>query len=261
MKPFSRKRLGLSGGDLVFSVFLSLFLHLALIAAAVLFYFTPTQISRVPPSIEVKLVGQPAEVAPAPLEVKPVVPEAVVPLPQKKIQKPKVKKSNPKAKKAAVKQSVAAPRKDVIPELVKRKQPSLPKQETAADSARKETSTASSVPVAEPAVPAGKSEGVEVTTPQQDFKFSWYLKSVSEKIKQNWRPPPDTKEAKARVSFVINRFGRVGDVTLDDAHTNSAFEFRQAAIRAIRSSNPFPPLPEEFSKQTLEFSVDLVSEE
>ena len=41
----------------------------------------------------------------------------------------------------------------------------------------------------------------------------------------------------------------------------AAKRFQQAAVRAIRSSNPFPPLPDEFAKQSLEFSVDLMEKE
>ena len=60
--------------------------------------------------------------------------------------------------------------------------------------------------------------------------------------------------------FSINRSGWVGEVNLDSEHSTGTFGFKQAAIRAIRAANPFPRLPEEFSKQTLEFSVDLMAE-
>jgi TonB family protein len=102
---------------------------------------------------------------------------------------------------------------------------------------------------------------VAVTASQQDFKFGWYLALVREKIAQNWRPPPDTKDAKAKVLFTVNRSGWVDDVNLDADHSSGTFGFKQAAIRAIRSSNPFPPLPEEFSKLSVEFSVDLMAEQ
>jgi outer membrane biosynthesis protein TonB len=50
-------------------------------------------------------------------------------------------------------------------------------------------------------------------------------------------------------------------VNLDTKNSSGTFGFQQAAVRAIRSSNPFPPLPEEFAKQSLEFSVDLMEKE
>jgi hypothetical protein len=80
-------------------------------------------------------------------------------------------------------------------------------------------------------------------------------------IKQNWNPPPDSKDAKARVIFKINRSGWVITVRLDDDHSYGSFTFKQAAYRAISASNPFPSLPEEFFQPSLEFTVDLIPED
>ncbi len=120
--------------------------------------------------------------------------------------------------------------------------------------------TSPSVPVEAPAATAKKSEGVDVT-PSQDFKYSWYIDTVAEKIKQNWNPPPDGKDAKARVIFKINRSGWVMTVRLDDEHSYGSFTFKQAAYRAISASNPFPSLPDEFFQPSLEFTVDLIPED
>lgn len=156
-----------------------------------------------------------------------------------------------------------------MPELSHRKQKTAPEEKAkaaeeapkaASRTSTKESTATPSAPVAGPATTAKKSEGVAVT-PQQDFKYTWYLANVSEKIKQNWNPPPDSKDAKARVMFKVNRSGWVIDVQLDGEHSNGSFPFKQAAIRAIKASNPFPPLPEEYFKQALEFTVDLIPEE
>jgi TonB family protein len=51
----------------------------------------------------------------------------------------------------------------------------------------------------------------------------------------------------------------VGDTRLTESSGN--FYFDQAAMRAILSSSPFPPLPEGFFKDSEVFSVDLVERE
>ena len=115
MKHTSRKRLGLSGTDLALAVFLSLFFHLALVAAAFLLYFAEPPKPLVPLFYEVKLVGQPAEVAPALSEVKPAPSGGTAPPPPKEEPKPKVKKKMPKARKAAPKAAKTAAKKGAIP--------------------------------------------------------------------------------------------------------------------------------------------------
>jgi outer membrane biosynthesis protein TonB len=107
-----------------------------------------------------------------------------------------------------------------------------------------------------------KGENVEVTTPQQNFKDAWYLLLVRDKIGQNWRPPPDAKDAKVRVIFTINRSGWTSpsDVNIDEKNSTGTYGFKLAAVRAILSSKPFPQLPDDFPKQTLELSVDLMAE-
>jgi TonB family protein len=160
------------------------------------------------------------------------------------------RKAEPKkAKKATPKAARITAKKSVMPEFSQQKQ--KPKPEEIKPS---ETSEG------QPQKSTAKTESVAVTTPQEEFKYSWYLTRVRDKIGQNWRPPPDAKDAKARVVFAINRSGWVLGVNIDTEHSSGATMFMQAAIRAIQSSNPFPPLPEEFGKQSLEFSVDLMAE-
>jgi len=238
MKLRSGKRIGQSGPELTLAVSFSLILHVLVILAAVFLRITSAPKQYIPPVYHVKLVGQPADLSQT-------LPGEAVPAPPKKEPPPKKAKAVPKAKKAALKAAKAAPKKGALPELSQQKQKSTAPEKT--ESAPTTPST-------------GKTENVAVSTPQQDFKFGWYLALVRDKIGQNWRPPPDAKGAKARIIFAVNRSGWVENVQLDAAHSSGTFGFQQAAIRAIRSSNPFPPLPEEFSKQSLEFSVDLMEE-
>jgi TonB family protein len=174
----------------------------------------------------------------------------------------------PAPKKITVPQRVAkaAPTpKGAMPELTQPKQRPRKEVETKAEEIVKEQPSG---PIGGPSASGGGTtssvgiaSGVTVATAQPDFKYQYYINSVREKIGQNWRPPPDVKDAKARVIFTVNRSGWVGVVNLDTKNSSGTFGFQQAAVRAIRSSNPFPPLPEEFAKQSLEFSVDLMEKE
>ncbi len=204
----------------------------------------------VPPAYQVKLVGAPVDI-PAP-SASPSG-SAAAPVP-KHVEKPAPKK-------ITVPQRVAkaAPTKGAMPELTQPKQRPRKEEEAKPEEIVKEQPSRT---VGGPAVSGGgTASGVTVATAQPDFKFQYYINTVREKIGQNWRPPPDVKDAKARVIFTVNRSGWVGEVNLDTKNSSGTFGFQQAAVRAIRSSNPFPPLPEEFAKQSLEFSVDLMEKE
>lgn len=239
MKLSSGKRIGQSGRELAAAAFFSFFLHGILLAAALL-YLHATPKKHLPPFYDVKLVGPPAE----PAELPQTPPVASQPAPPKQ-----AAKAAPKGKKAAPKVRMAASKKGAMPELSEKKQKTaVPEQ---------------AVPEAAPAAPsAAKTESVAVTAPQQDFKFGYYLNQVRVLIGQNWRPPPDAKDAKVRVIFTINRSGWTSpsDVNIDEKNSTGTYGFKLAAVRAILSSKPFPQLPDDFPKQTLKLSVDLMAE-
>lgn len=246
MRLLSGKMIGQSGSELARAVVFSFFLHVLVVCAAVYLYFVRIPKAHIPISYQVKLVGLPAETSPAPTQ------EAAPPSPRGEAHRKEAPK--PKATTKTVTAVKAAPKKGAMPELAEQK----PKQTI-------EQPKPSETPAAQPQEQAAgsvgaKAENIAVATPQQDFKFAWYLAAVRDRIGQNWRPPPDAPDAKARVIFSINRSGWVEEVNLDAGHSMGTFGFKQAAIRAIRSSNPFPPLPEDFVKQSQEFSVDLKAE-
>jgi outer membrane biosynthesis protein TonB len=263
MKSFSRKRLSRirpeqSGYALALAVLYSFFLHAAIVGVALLLHFLVVPKAVLLPSYQVKLVGQPKESARTPV---------AAPAPPKKETKPETAKPSPKSKKAVVAPKKAVPKKDSMPDLMRRKKTPAPVEQT------KSREAAPQKPPVSPAVPAAgpatattekKSEGVGSITPQQDFKdskYSWYIDTVSNLIGQNWTPPPDSKDAKARVIFKINRSGSVIFVHLDDEHSNGSVAFKQAAMRAIWASNPFPRFSDEFFQSSLEFTVDLIPAE
>lgn len=254
MKLPSRKKPEQSGYPLALAVFYSFFLHAAVVAVVLLLHFLVFPKAVLLPSYQVKLVGPPKESAPTP---------AAAPVPPKKEAIPETAKPAPKLKKAVVEVKKAAPKKASMPDLTRQKKTPAPVEQAKVNEATPQKPPASpTVPVEGPASAGKKSESVGVdVTPRQDFKYSWYIVNVSEKIKQNWNPPSGSKDAKARVIFKINRSGWVLAVRLDDEHSNGSFTFKQAAYRAIQASNPFPSLPDEFFQQSLEFTVDLIPEE
>ncbi len=259
MKLSSGKRIGQSGRELAAAAFFSFFLHGILLAAALL-YLHATPKTHLPPFYDVKLVGQPA----APAELPQTPPRAGQPAPSKQVAKAspkKGKKSAPKAYKAQAKKSVlpkvfkAQANKGALPELAK------PQQKPAEMAREQPPQPAGGTPSGATGTGA-KGENVEVTASQQNFKDAWYLLLVRDKIGQNWRPPPDAKDAKVRVIFTINRSGWTSpsDVNIDEKNSTGTYGFKLAAVRAILSSKPFPQLPDDFPKQTLELSVDLMAE-
>ncbi len=217
MKLSSGKRPEQSGYDAGTCGLLSFFLHAAIVVAALFLHFLVIPKAVLPPAYQVKLVGQPKETVPTP---------AAAPATQKKEALPDTAKPSPKPKKSVVKLKKAAPKKDSMPDLTRQKQTTAPlNRRKSSEAAPQKSPAVPSVPAAGPATTEKKSEGVDVT-PQQDFKYSWYIANVSEKIRQNWKPPPDTKDAKARVIFKVNRSGWVIAVDLDDEHSNGSFPFQ-----------------------------------
>jgi TonB family protein len=251
MRLLSGKRIGQSPPELAYAVLFSFFFHVIIFFAAVFLYVSASPKRYVPPFYQVKLVDQPVDIPQAPLRVP--AGNVAPPLPKREVK--------PAPKRSTVPQKVAktAPTKGAMPELTQPKQRPRKEEEAKPEEIVKQQPVG---PVGGPSVSdGGAASGVTVATAQPDFKFQYYINIVREKIGQQWRPPPDVKDAKVRVIFTVNRSGWVGEVNLDAEHSSGTFGFQQAAVRAIRSSNPFPPLPEEFAKQSLEFSVDLMEKE
>lgn len=230
MKLYSGKRIGQSAQEFTAAAVFSFFLHLAFLLTALFLYTSVAPRRHVPPFYDVKLVAELNELPAPSVEPPPALPKP----PEKAL-----------PKKAGQKELKLPAKKGDMPELAKQK---AKPEETQ----REQQQMPASV----------KTESVAVTTSQKDFKYPYYFKNVIDKITPNWQPlKGSSHDAQARVIFTINRSGWLMNVYVDEEHSTGNFELKQAAIRAIRLSSPFPPLPEEFSKQTLEFSVDLTPKE
>jgi len=257
-KSPSRNRPEQSGYTLALAVFYSFFLHAAIVGVALFVHFFVIPKAVFLPSYQVKLVGQPKESEPTSAAAPAAAP---APAPLKKETTPAVKPS-PKSKKAVAALKKVAPKKDLVPDLTQQKKTAAPVEQTkSSEAAPEKLPVVPAVPAAGPAATGKKSEGIGSITPQQDFKdskYSWYIDVVSNRIGQNWNPPPDSKDAKARVIFKINRSGLIIFARVDKEHSNCSDTFERAALRAIYASNPFPRFTDEFFQSSLEFTVDLI---
>lgn len=84
------------------------------------------------------------------------------------------------------------------------------------------------------------------------FKYPYYLKSLENKISGQWSPPPvllDEQIVDAIVQFNVTRRGSIESVEIEKSSGNIQFDL--AAMRAVKNSNPLPPLPEGLSEDPL----------
>jgi hypothetical protein len=94
-------------------------------------------------------------------------------------------------------------------------------------------------------------EGVEILSNTPGVEFAPYLRVVVRKVNRNWHdliPPSETRRGKLAIEFAITKDGKLADMWLVSRPGGPDDEalVRMAWI-SITKSNPFPPLPSEFS--------------
>lgn len=157
-----------------------------------------------------------------------------------KILRPIIRKPEPEKKAEAVveKPPVSTPKpKKKEPE--KKEEAPEPKQEEAAD---------------QPLDVSMEKDGLELTSVEVDaprFPFSYYLSAIERKVSQNWfSSQADRGDGfSCVVYFRLSRNGRISELRVEESSGNAYFD--RAAMRAVRSSDPFPPLPKAFSDSWL----------
>ncbi len=81
-----------------------------------------------------------------------------------------------------------------------------------------------------------------------NFTYGYYLDRVVAVISSNWvRPPMGNLEA--RLHFRIRRDGTIADLRILTPSTSN--EFDAAAVRAVNTSSPLPPLPKGYAQDDL----------
>jgi TonB family protein len=97
------------------------------------------------------------------------------------------------------------------------------------------------------------SRGMDVAQRLEEYDLAPWVKQVVDKIRNNWIPPPiDASLAigEVRVLFVVGKKGDLVDLKIVAPSLFSVFD--QTTLAAIRSSVPFPPLPQDFPDEILE---------
>ena len=86
--------------------------------------------------------------------------------------------------------------------------------------------------------------------------FNDYMPKMQRKIKSKWEPPKRDSSSKVILKYEIKKDGNLGDY---DVMTSSGDKkIDKAAIKALKKSSPFEPLPQGFSgdKVEVQFTFD-----
>jgi TonB family protein len=90
---------------------------------------------------------------------------------------------------------------------------------------------------------------LDILSDTQGVDFGPYLQRILQDVKENWyRLIPESaemKKGKLAIEFAITRDGKVADMRLVASSNDTALD--RAAWGGITASNPFPPLPSEFT--------------
>jgi TonB family protein len=83
----------------------------------------------------------------------------------------------------------------------------------------------------------------------KNFKFSYYTNTILKRIRKYWQDTGTSGTLKTVVYFKINKAGYVLNVKISESSKDELFD--QNALRAVELANPFPPLPENYTEDTL----------
>ncbi len=98
--------------------------------------------------------------------------------------------------------------------------------------------------------------GIKLDAPE--FAYPHYLVLIQFRIEGNWQPPfSGIGEEVTTIYFKITSEGEIQDEKVEKSSGNFALD--QAALRAVRSSNPLPPLPSGSGLETLGVHFDFVA--
>ena len=91
--------------------------------------------------------------------------------------------------------------------------------------------------------------GLDVLSDTQGVDFGPYLQRILQDVKENWYhlipESAEMKKGKLAIEFAITRDGKVADMRL--IATSGDIALDRPAWGSITASNPFPPLPSEFT--------------
>jgi protein TonB len=90
------------------------------------------------------------------------------------------------------------------------------------------------------------------------FPYSWYLSIIQGKVRLNWRQPSSRLISAEKLSVQISfRIARSGDIEVVTVRRSSGLQnVDQSAVKAVRDSTPFPPLPSDYMEDHLDVTID-----
>jgi outer membrane biosynthesis protein TonB len=95
--------------------------------------------------------------------------------------------------------------------------------------------------------------GLDILSDTQGVDFGPYLQRILQDVKENWYhlipESAEMKKGKLAIEFAITRDGKVADMLL--VATSGDIALDRPAWGSITASNPFPPLPSEFTGLSL----------
>lgn len=95
----------------------------------------------------------------------------------------------------------------------------------------------------------GTSRAAVAGVDNPDFTYDYYLDRMLALIEARWQRPRTDRPIEALVRFRIGREGRVTGLELLQPSGNDAFDL--AALRAVETAAPFPPLPASYRSDSL----------
>lgn len=87
-----------------------------------------------------------------------------------------------------------------------------------------------------------------------NFPYTWYVHTIQKKLDSNWNVAAGfNARIYAQVAFTLRKDGALTALEIEETSKNEIFD--RAAMRAIESSAPFPPLPSDFPESELRVHV------
>ena len=102
-----------------------------------------------------------------------------------------------------------------------------------------------------PGAGGGAGDGTGIAVDAARFPYSYFLSAIERRVSENWYSAVSQGRTGLTcvVYFRLMRDGSLGDVRIETSSGNGYFD--RAALRAVRSGSPYPPLPGGFADDFL----------
>ncbi|MCB4792056.1 MAG: TonB family protein [Elusimicrobia bacterium] len=144
---------------------------------------------------------------------------------------------------------------DIIPKEKEKDEVVIPKKEKRVKEKKKlketktETKQETTAGKASESAPAHLVPSGQISVDSARFPYTYYTSMIVKKISRNWQWAVEFGRLKAVVYFKIQKDGSLTEVTVKESSGDSLYD--QQALRAIKLSDPFPPLPQGYPEDNL----------